>query len=107
MLFDPLQSLGVWTMGERKAHLAVVGNAISPSAADALSPRVEAEMATVHFDAAGLARRYGWDVRSLYNLRARGGDLPPAILVSGRPRWRLSDVIAWENAHLETPNTSK
>lgn len=68
---------------------------------------VEAELAVTHLNAAALARREGWSVKTVYNRRANGGDLPPSISRSGRPRWRLSDVIAWENAQIEAPRNTK
>lgn len=59
----------------------------------------------VHLTARELAARLHISVRTVYNRRSRGEDLPPSINYMGRPRWRLSDVIAWEESHLKkNPN---
>lgn len=55
----------------------------------------------VHLTARELAARLHLSVRTIYNRRSRGEDLPPSINYMGRPRWRLSDVIAWEEAQLK------
>ena len=46
-----------------------------------------------------LAGRHQRSVKTLQNLRVKGGSL--AFVKWGRHvRYRLSDVLAWENAHL-------
>ncbi|WP_417374127.1 helix-turn-helix transcriptional regulator [Glutamicibacter protophormiae] len=59
------------------------------------------ELHTVHLTPSQLAERLNMSVRTIYNVRSRGGDLPRAMIYGGRPRWRLSDVIAWEESQLE------
>ncbi len=66
-----------------------------------LSTGVALELQTVHLDAAQLAHRFNISTKTVYNKRSSGGQLPPCINFMGRPRWRLSDVIAWENANLD------
>ena len=51
-----------------------------------------------------LANLLGLAVQTVYNRRATGGPLPPAILLGGRVRYHLSDVEHWlqnqyEHAH--------
>lgn len=47
-----------------------------------------------------LADRYGFKAKTIYMWNTRGTG-PPYVKV-GRPRYRLSDVIAWENARHST-----
>lgn len=42
-----------------------------------------------------LANLLGLALQTVYNRRATGGSLPPAILLGGRVRYRLSDVEHW------------
>jgi predicted DNA-binding transcriptional regulator AlpA len=39
--------------------------------------------------------------RTIYNRRATGGDLPPAIILGRRLRFRASDVERWMEKHKE------
>lgn len=39
--------------------------------------------------------------RTIYNRRATGGDLPPAILLGRHVRFKLSDVHQWMERHKE------
>lgn len=39
--------------------------------------------------------------RTIYNRRATGGDLPPAIILGRRVRFKLSDVHRWMDGHKE------
>lgn len=39
--------------------------------------------------------------RTIYNRRATGGDLPPAIVLGRRVRFKLSDVHQWMECHKE------
>lgn len=39
--------------------------------------------------------------RTIYNRRATGGDLPPAIVLGRRLRFRASDVERWMEKHKE------
>ena len=40
-------------------------------------------------------------LRTIYNRRATGGDLPPAIVLGRRVRFKLSDVHHWMDCHKE------
>lgn len=62
---------------------------------------IDTELQTVHLTPGQLAARLNMNVKTIYNMRSRGGDLPRAMLYGGRPRWRLSDVIDWEESKLE------
>ena len=62
---------------------------------------VEAELQTVHLTTAQLAHRLNVSVKTVYNRRANGGELSPCINFMGHPRWRLGDIIAWEESQLE------
>lgn len=66
-----------------------------------LNTVIDTELQTVHLTPCELAGRLNMSVKTIYNIRSRGGDLPRAMLYGGRPRWRLSDVIAWEESQLE------
>jgi predicted DNA-binding transcriptional regulator AlpA len=53
-------------------------------------------------DAKGLATLLRRSVKSLYNQRASGADLPPAIkLPGGAVRWDPEDVRRWLESHRE------
>ena len=52
-------------------------------------------MSTPLLTPAELAEKLGLAVQTIYNLRANGGALPPAIMVGRGVRYRLSDVEAW------------
>lgn len=52
---------------------------------------------------AELGARLGLASGTIYNKRARGEDLPPAINFGRRVRYRLSEVEAWLEARRETP----
>lgn len=43
-------------------------------------------------------------LRTIYNRRATGGDLPPAIVLGQRLRFRASDVALWMEKHQENRN---
>jgi predicted DNA-binding transcriptional regulator AlpA len=49
----------------------------------------------------GLAERWNRTPAVIYGMRYRR-EGPPAIRLGKELRWRLSDVEAWERAHLET-----
>jgi hypothetical protein len=46
-----------------------------------------------------LAARWGTTVTNIYTLRSIG-ECPPAFKVGRQLRFRLTDVVAWEDAHL-------
>lgn len=53
-------------------------------------------------DAEALAAWLGWSPKAIYNRRARGDDLPPAIRLSGGAiRWDPGDVRSWLKARKE------
>lgn len=43
-------------------------------------------------------------LRTIYNRRATGGDLPPAIVIGGRLRFKTADVEHWLEKHKENRN---
>lgn len=45
-----------------------------------------------------LAAILGLAMQTIYNRRATGGDLPEAIKLGNRLRFRLDDVAAWMDA---------
>ena len=49
---------------------------------------------------ADLAHRWRTTEQAVYSARHRG-DCPPAVRVGKRLLWRLVDVEAWEDAHVE------
>jgi predicted DNA-binding transcriptional regulator AlpA len=61
-------------------------------------------LSTQLLDAKGLAARWGVPVQTIYGLRYRG-EAPRAMKVGRELRWRLPDVEAWENAHLDNGGT--
>lgn len=50
---------------------------------------------TVLVSAEDFAHSLGRDVRSIYDARYRGGDLPPAITVGGRLYFAQADINEW------------
>jgi len=49
-----------------------------------------------------LGERWGLATQTIYNRVAVGAAMPPSIrFPSGARRWRLEDVVSWENAHTE------
>ncbi len=40
--------------------------------------------------------------RTIYNRRANGGDLPPAIVLGRRVRFKAADVHQWMERHRES-----
>lgn len=48
-----------------------------------------------------LAERQQRSVKTLQNLRVKGGSIP-FVKIGRHVRYRLSDVIAWESAHTLT-----
>jgi predicted DNA-binding transcriptional regulator AlpA len=51
-------------------------------------------------DVPQLADRWGVSVKVVYGLRYRN-DCPPAVRIGRELRWRLEDVVAWEDARRE------
>jgi len=52
-----------------------------------------------HLTAEDLAERLGVDVQSIYWLNATG-EAPPRLKIGKRVRYRLADVLAWEESRL-------
>jgi len=49
----------------------------------------------------GFAERYGIKIGTVYSHLSRGTNLPPFFKIGSKTFWRLSDVIAWEEAQLK------
>lgn len=47
------------------------------------------------FDIGKLSQFMGISISTVYRMRARGEDLPPAFKVGSQLRWRASTVEAW------------
>lgn len=58
-----------------------------------------AEVASQYLDIHGLAEQLGISVATVYRWRAAGVDLPPAIRIGSRVRWRPETVAAWAAAN--------
>lgn len=56
-------------------------------------------LANALLDETALADRWKWSVKTLRNKRVTGGFIP-FVKISRSVRYRLSDIIAWEEAHL-------
>lgn len=79
-------------------HLRAVPATVAPHTVD--------ELHTVHLMLPALASRLNVKESTIYAWRNRGYG-PPAMLLGKHLRWRLSDVIAWEQSQLESPQHSK
>ncbi|WIV43047.1 helix-turn-helix transcriptional regulator [Glutamicibacter nicotianae] len=64
------------------------------------------ELQTVHLALPELASRLNVRPSTIHAWRSKGYG-PPAMLLGKHLRWKLSDVIAWEQAQLESPQHSK
>ena len=50
---------------------------------------------------AGFAERYGLKIGTVYSHLSRKTNLPPYFKIGAKTFWRLSDVLAWEEAQLK------
>ncbi|MGP7814332.1 helix-turn-helix transcriptional regulator [Glutamicibacter soli] len=67
---------------------------------------VAEELHTVHLSLPELAKRLNVKESTIYAWRHKQYG-PPAMQLGRQLRWRLSDVVAWENAQIEAPRNTK
>lgn len=63
-------------------------------------------METITVDTAGAAARLGIAVKTLHNKRVYGGG-PPFLKLGRRVLYRVSDLDAWMEAHLQHSTSKK